>query len=317
MLIPLAKHRQCFRATGLFWLTLILLFIHPAPVLAKGKFLKSQVLRQDTTWAGDITIEGVIVVGRATTLTISPGTQVSFKKIDENHDGIGDSEIRVLGRILAEGSPEQMIRFASAENSPAPKDWSYLLLFTSGSFNRIRYCEFQHGFSGLQVQFSTATVTDSLFHNNHEGIRFGRADLDLEHNEFFQNDVAIRFTRMEGPVLINYNKIFQNRLGIFLVPSGQNITDFFEPDRSGSPWNTGRLRITNNDLTDNQWYNLNLGTKQLWDIEVSGNFWGSTVPAEIESTIFDQHRDPELGTAIIQPFAEHSIPTAGVRRITP
>jgi len=277
----------------------------------EAQIYQDQVIRKDTIWNGEIIVKGVVVVARGATLQITPGTRVRFLKTDRNNDGIGDSEIRVLGRILAEGTPDARITFASAEESPSWKDWSYLLVFTSGSFNRVAYCNFQHAFSGLQVHFSTVSVKNSQFEGNFEGVRFGRADLALENNVFRDNDVGIRFTRMEGPVLISNNEITRNRIGIFLVPSGQNIRDFFEPDRSGRAWNTGRLKIAGNNIYGNDWYNLSLGEKQLWNIEVSKNYWGSNSATEIEEKIFDQRRDSSLGKAFYEPFLKkrHTLAT--------
>ena len=48
-----------------------------------GELLYSDhVIAKDTTWSGDIVIEGVVVVGRKATLKIEPGTTVRFNKID-------------------------------------------------------------------------------------------------------------------------------------------------------------------------------------------------------------------------------------------
>ncbi len=278
-----------------------------------GELLYSDhVIAKDTTWSGEVVIEGVVVVGRKATLEIKPGTTVHFKKIDRNKDGIGDSEIRVLGRLMANGSPRRPIRFESAENNPMPKDWSYILIFSSGKKNKISFCEFRHGFSGVQVHFSTAEISDSLFEKNNEGLRFGRARLTVERNVFSGNDVGIRFTRMEGPVVISHNEINKNRIGIFLVPSGQNIQDFFEPDRSGRPWNTGRLLIESNNIYYNTWYNLSLGAKQLWDLDVKNNWWGSVRPDSIKHGIFDKNLDPELGKALFIPYADKPFKKAGI-----
>lgn len=275
-------------------------------------YLKEQVIRTDTTWSGKIVIEGVVVIGRAATLTIRPGTSIRFKRIDRDLDGTGDSELRILGGIIAEGTADAPITFASAETTPALRDWSYLLIYTSGQTNRIDFCEFRHGFSGLQVQFSTASVKNSLFTENNEGIRFGRADLAIENNRFTGNRIGIRFTRMEGPVIIAGNEITDNRTGIFLVPSGQNIRDFFEPDRSGRAWNTGRLNISNNNIYDNYAYNLSLGEKQLWNLEMTGNYWGSGNSDHIEAKIFDHNRDKSLGKVLYKPFASEKIPGSGI-----
>lgn len=292
--------------TTIFWLFLAWLAatpLHAAPLL-----LHDQVISTDTEWRGEILIEGVVVVGRRATLTIAPGTKISFARIDRNGDGIGDGEIRVLGAIQAMGRPEARIIFSSAANQPAPKDWSYLLIFSSPAVNRLAWCEFHHGFSGLQVHFSTLTVKNSFFSNNHEGLRFGRADLRVFNNLFTDNDIGIRFTRMEGPVQITGNDIRNNRIGLFLVPSGQNIRDFFEPDRTGTPWNTGHLQISGNNIHDNGWYNLDLGEKQQWDLEISGNYWGAVDSATIAATIYDRQRDETLGRALFKPFATKSFP---------
>lgn len=276
-------------------------------------YLKEQLISQDTTWSGEIIIEGVVVIGRAATLTIMPGSAIRFKRIDRDQDGTGDSELRILGGIIAEGTADLPITFASAETNPTRRDWSYLLIYASGQINRINFCEFRHGFSGLQVQFSTASVKNSLFTDNGEGIRFGRTDLAIENNRFTGNNIGIRFTRMEGPVIIRNNEITNNRTGIFLVPSGQNIRDFFEPDRSGRPWNTGRLDISSNNIYDNFAYNLSLGEKQFWDLDMAGNYWGSDKSEVIGARIFDRNRDKSLGKVIFKPFAATRFAGAGIK----
>lgn len=309
---PLAKHCLLLLVFGLIAPLSATASGQQQPAPAPPLYFKEQIIRQDTTWSGQIVIEGVVVIGRAATLTIKPGTAIRFKKIDRDLDGTGDSEIRILGGIIAEGTAAEPITFSSAETTPAPRDWSYLLLYTSGQINRINFCEFRHGFSGLQVQFSTASVKNSLFADNNEGIRFGRADLAIEHNLFSNNNIGIRFTRMEGPVMISHNTITNNKTGVFLVPSGQNIQDFFEPDRSGRAWNTGRLIISANNIYDNYGYNLSLGEKQFWNLDITGNYWGTADRDQIEARIFDQSRDDSLGKVLYRPFAAAAIPNTGI-----
>jgi hypothetical protein len=271
----------------------------------------SRVIKSDTVWSGRVTVRGVVVVGRGATLTIEPGTTVLFEKVDSNNDTIGDSEIRVLGRLLARGTPDKPIFFQSAAANPHRKDWSYILFFTSGQVSAVEHCVIRHGFSGLQVHFSTVNIANVTFQDNHEGLRFGRARLTIKNNRFVDNDIGIRFTRMEGPVSITFNEIRKNRIGIFLVPSGQNTQDFFEPDRSGKPWNTGRLLIRDNNIADNFWYNVSLGEKQFWDLDMSDNWWGTGDLMEIRQTVFDRRRDATLGRVILEPVAAHAVAGAG------
>lgn len=271
------------------------------------------IIQQDMTWSGDIVIRGVFVVGRGATLAIEPGTTIRFHRIDANNDRIGDAEIRVLGRIQASGTKEAPITFKSAEPDPAPRDWSYVLIFASAEKNVLRYCVFRDAFTGLQVHFSTATVSDSVFTKNNEGLRFGRAKLTVAHNAIEGNDIGIRFTRMEGPVEITGNTISHNRIGVLLVPSSQNIVDFFEPGRTGKPWNEGHLAIKGNTIAANTDYNLNLGVKQKWDLAIGGNWWGTTDSRIVQEKIFDHARDEELGKAIFAPLLDMPIPDAGPR----
>ncbi len=295
-------------------MVLLCWLLTPSATFAAAPAIGNRVLQQDTVWSGTVTIDGVVVVGRASTLTIQPGTTILFKRRDQNHDGIGDSELRVLGKLTAIGTAEHPIVFKSAAATPAPKDWSYLLIFTSGKITTLEYCQFHDAFSGLQVHFSTANISNCLFTNNHEGLRFGRAKLTLRHSQITQNHIGVRFTRMEGPVEIERNEISDNQVGIFLVPSGQNIVDFFEPGRTGKPWNEGHLEISANNIRVNREYNLKLGAKQLWDLKISNNWWGLAKPAEVRQTIFDQQQDSDLGRAIIDPMAAGSIADAGIRQ---
>ncbi|HFQ80844.1 MAG TPA: hypothetical protein ENK33_05655 [Desulfobacterales bacterium] len=298
--------------------TLILFLLLPLNASGMpGAEIGNMVISRDTTWSGRIIIKGVVVVGRGVTLSISPGSTIAFHRLDQNNDGVGDGEIRVLGRLLARGSAAKPITFCSAESNPRPRDWSYVLLFTSGQKSVIDYCRFQYAFSGLQVHFSTATVTNCFFVNNNEGLRFGRAKLKIDHNEFRDNNIGIRFTRMEGPAEIKFNNISHNHVGIFLVPSGQNIVNFFDPGHSGRPWNKGHLEIVNNNIYANDDYNLKLGAKQKWNLKISGNWWGGDELKIIRAGIFDHQRDPDLGKALITPLAAAKIIGAGIKKYAP
>ncbi len=272
------------------------------------------VIDHDTVWSGEVLIEGALLVARGATLRIAPGTVIRFKRIDRDGDGVGDGEIRVLGRIIARGTPDRPIRFMSAEREPRPGDWSYLLLFTSGEENVIKYTIFEHAFSGLQVHFSRAIITDSVFRNNKEGIRFGRAELVVEHNEIKNNDIGIRYHRLEGPVEIRGNLITENGVGLFLVPSGQKSVDFsvdtYIPDIRYYMYPL----VKDNTIADNLRYNYQLGERLSTDIPLEGNWWGNSDVERIRTTVFDREREPELGKVTILPILSSPVKGAGPRK---
>jgi len=284
------------------------------PLRRKGPLrLGDVVIDRDTVWSGQVEIAGRVVVARGATLAIRPGTVVRFRKVDRDQDGVGDGELRVLGRLVAEGTPRRRIRFASAEKKPKPGDWSYILLFTSGAENVLRYCVVEHAFTGFQAHFSRAVVSDSVFADNHEGLRFGRAELKIEHNDIERNRYGIRYHRLEGPVSMEYNRIRDNGVGIFFVPSGQNRIDFMPDEYEADPAYAMMPVIRFNDITGNREYDYRLGDRQRYDVEARDNWWGTKRLEKIRTKIYDGNRDAELGEVNIAPVLAVPSRGAGVR----
>ncbi len=288
----------------------------PNPVsLIRNHFYDGDtVINKDTAWSGYIVIKGTLHIARNATLTVTPGTVVMFRKIDMDRDGVGDSKITVSGRLVAEGAPGDMIRFTSAEDRPEKMDWAYLLFFVSGEESLVKYCVFEYAFTGVQVHFSKALIADSNFTKNHEGIRFGRTELRIEHNDIHDNAYGIRHTRLEGPVYITYNNIRDNDVGIFLVPSNQNFVDFSETFDRKDALNQFQPVVTDNDIAYNVSYNYRLGERQGYDIILKDNWWGSIAEADIPGTIYDGKTDSTLGNVIFKPYLKSPAETAGVRK---
>lgn len=276
--------------------------------------LGDTVIDRDTVWNGRVEIAGRVVVSRRATLTILPGTVVRFRKIDRDKDGIGDGELRVLGRLVAAGTPRQRIRFMSAEKKPRPGDWSYILLFTSGAENVLRYCVVEHAFTGLQAHFSRAVVSDSVFAGNSEGLRFGRAELVIAHNDIERNRYGIRYHRLEGPVTMEYNRIRNNDVGIFFVPSGQNRVDFLPDEYEADPAYAMMPVIRFNAISGNREYDYRFGDRQRYDTVARDNWWGTTALDRIYSKIYDRKADADLGAVLLAPVLPGPPSGVGVRQ---
>jgi len=267
---------------------------------------------RDTVWQGDVEITGTVLVRRGATLSVQPGTTVRFVRTDSNGDGIGDGEIRVLGRLVAQGTKGKPVRFRSASKRPRPGDWSFLLVYASAGETSLRHAIVEDAFSGLQVHFSRARVTDSIFRNNREGIRFGRAELVIENNEITKNRYGIRHTRLEGSILIRYNAIHGNHVGIFLVPSNQNIIDFSDTYTIRDRPARDQPIVCYNNLAGNRLYAYQFGERQGYDVDLAGNWWGSTDMRVIRKKIYDRDVDPTLGSARIFPVLRAPARGAGV-----
>ena len=277
-------------------------------------YSEDTVIKTDTGWSGDIVINGTVHVARGVTLSIAPGTVIKFRKFDKNGDGTGDAMITVGGKLTARGTSEKMIRFTSYEEKPDKRDWSYVLLFVSGDESIIEYCIFEYAFTGVQVHFSNSKISDSVFTKNYEGLRFGRAGLGIRHNDIFGNNYGIRHTRIEEPVDITYNNITNNDVGIFLVPSNQNVVDFSSTfDKKG--FFPGKQFIARyNNISYNREYNYRMGEREGFDILIRDNWWGSNNEKNILDSIYDEKADSSLGSVVYKPYFTSPVKNAGMRK---
>lgn len=95
----------------------------------------------DAVWSGRVLVEQNVIVGPDATLTIRPGTEVVFA------DGAG---LLVHGALVAEGTREQPIRFASAASQPTPGSWAGITLLGDHDRSRLAHCAVTHA-TGISI----------------------------------------------------------------------------------------------------------------------------------------------------------------------
>jgi len=282
-----------------------------AGVVNNFEYKTDLALDKDTVWKGTITITGTVSVKKGVTLTIEPGTVIRFKKLDRDNNGIGDGELMVEGRIVARGTRTNRILFTSAEPKPEMKDWSYVMVHTTGTDNVFAFCEFQYAYSGIQLLYSNGNVTDCLFDRNYMGIRINRANIVLEHNTFLDNTIGVKFARLEGTVAIRENLVTRNDVGVLYQQPQQKTVDW---DSDVLPPAAIKLPlITNNNIYGNRDYNFKLGERKAVDLHFPNNWWGSISAETIDGLIFDSKQDDALGKVTFLPFLSKPVENAGVR----
>lgn len=270
--------------------------------------LTDSVIAEDTVWQGEIQISGVISVKRGATLTIRPGTVVKFKRIDRDKNNVGDSEIMVEGRLVAKGTSDKRIVFTSAEGKPKISDWSYVQFISSDPDNVIEYCEFGYAYAGVMIHYANVRISDTLFRNNRRGLHFTSTDMPVDHCTFVDNQVGVYFVRFEGNVKFTSNEISNNDVGVQFVKQHINLVNFTKLDQGKEP-----PYFDGNNIYDNRKYNFSLGEDQDRDVNVSGNWWGSTNKEAISDTIYDRSNDKTLGRIVFEPFMSSSVKSTGVR----
>ncbi|OGW37074.1 MAG: hypothetical protein A2Y97_01700 [Nitrospirae bacterium RBG_13_39_12] len=271
-------------------------------------FKVDNVIDKDTIWKENIVIDEIVVVKKGAVLTIEPGTIISFKNTDRDKNSIGDGGIIVEGRIVAHGNKNNKIIFTSASEKPGVKDWSYIMVLAAGSDNIFEYCEFHYAFTGLQVQYSNAKISDCLFNKNHEGLRFNSANLLVEYNSFLNNNLGIGFAGLDGKVIIKNNIISKNSVGVLFMHPRINPVDFKKSQNI-----EGMPLIKTNNIENNLEYNFKMGESQSINIDLSNNWLGSVKKEDIEKLLFDKTDDNTLGQIIYLPLLEEPISKIGMR----
>lgn len=234
------------------------------------------VIDDARTWQGEVRIDGVVRVTREGSLTLLPGTTLRFVRNDRDGDGIGDAELLVEGKLLARGTTREPILLTSAEATPQPGDWKFLY------FDYAREAEVEHliseyAYSGVQVHFCRASISDSEFRHNIDGVRFSTANISLQRSYLHHNRHGIRYEERGGRGLVRDNRISDNQIGIFAVTRA-----------------AGKTRFEHNDIVDNRPYQVKLGLQQSTALDFPRNWWGDVNGLSPE-TVFDQRRDRTLG----------------------
>ncbi len=258
------------------------------PIVQKRVYDRGMPVRaieKDTVLSGTVVVEGVLVVPKGVTVTISPGTVVKFKRIDVDGDGIGDGEFYVEGGVIVKGTKERPVIFTSAEENPSPKDWKYFFI-NMAERAQIEWLISEYAFSGVQIHFTKATVRNSVFRHNIDGLRFSTVRGVFESNLMVDNVYGVRYEERATEAVLRRNRITGNRVGIFAVTECR-----------------GGLKIVENDIYGNERYDFKLGNRQKEDVPAGGNFWGTSNLTEVEEMIFDGLDAEGLGRVLVKPLA--------------
>ncbi len=255
-------------------LPFLLLLVSCTPI--KPLELADVVIGDQQIWQGEVHIRGVVRVTRQGSLTILPGTKIFFEPVDLDGDGIGDSELRIEGELLARGTAEQPILLTSAASKPQPGDWKYLY-FDYARKADLQYLISEYAYSGVQIHFCRARIANSEFRYNVDGVRFSTANISLTYSYLHHNRHGIRYEERGGKGVVRYNQISANQIGIFAVTRS-----------------AGKTLFELNDIIENRSYQIKMGLQQSTTLDFPRNWWGDGRGLSDE-TVFDQQRDPALG----------------------
>lgn len=241
-------------------------------------YLSDIVIDDNQTWSGIVRISGIVTVKKSGHLTITPGTRIEFERIDRDGDQIGDAEILVEGSLTAVGTPEAPILLTSGETSPQKGDWKYLYLDFAKK-GEVEHLISEYAYSGIQVHFCKASVKNSIFRHNVDGVRFSTVNIEVSGNRIYDNTNGLRYEERNSTAHVHHNDIRENETGLFVVTRSDD-----------------RALIEMNNIVENRRSNVKLGLTQSGDVTLPRNWWGTKDNDKIIATFFDHKYDESLGT---------------------
>ena len=291
-------------------------------------------LQKDTIWSGVVKVTGDVYVPPGVTLTIAAGSTVKFARIDEasgrNFFGYDSpyypqAEIIVRGRLLAQGTKENIIVFTSAERDAKPADWGAInLLGCEG--NVIEYCKILFAYNGIHAHGAAVRISRCEFSKNGLAISvkkeeetpgvpwFGKeADITATHNLIHNNKGGITYRNSRA--LISYNTIKDNKLfGVWPKETNNALVSYNEIEGNQKGvylYHSRGTAFRFNNICNNKEYNIAIADEQDDDVDARNNWFGTVNKLRIEEQIFDRNNDPAVARVMYEPFLNNRVKGAG------
>jgi hypothetical protein len=287
------------------------------------------ILKQDTVWKNEVLVKGDVEVPEGVTLTIMPGTEVRFSKIEEYgpHKLYKDketyfprAEIVVRGRLLAQGAKDKMITFTSAEGSPGPSDWGGIN-FLDSTDNILEYCDISYAHTSIHCHSAQVVVSHCYIHHN--GVAMGQKNAKGSRIKTVTPTMYSRITENGGGILfgggarpmITHNLISENKFfAIFGKKGGTCLVRYNDITKNGKGvilYKMNDLRISENNIAENG-YNISLMEGQESDVDARHNWWGTANKNKIKELIWDKDEDETLGRLIFSDYTSSPVKGSGL-----
>ena len=155
---------------------------------------KSDVIKSDTVWSGEVSVTRDVLVPEGVVLTILPGTTVhvspseSTKTDPEYMSPL--TEITVRGTLRAEGTKESPIIFVISDGDKS-SDWAGIMVDGGKVF--LRSCRIENAETGLYVVGGSVKVRDSMLMRNRYGlvVQGKSADVHIDNTRVKGNDYGV------------------------------------------------------------------------------------------------------------------------------
>ena len=320
-----------FKAVLLAFLVMALPIFFTSPAIGKPLVVEKGVIRSDTTWQNEVIVQGDVEIAEGATLVIMPGTVVKFAKIEENGPAnlemdktknFTRAELIINGRILAQGTKDKVVVFTSAEKSPRLADWGAINMLDSDN-NILEYCDISYGHTAVHGHGAQFTVANCHLHDNGMAIGFKNVDkckprcVTVLYNHITRNGGGVLCSK-DSRAIVSHNRIDYNKFfGIYGKKGSHLCVRYNNTVHNGKGvivYAMKGLQLRENNICENEKYNISLMEGQIWNVDARHNWWGTPDTKTITTLIWDKDEDATLGILDFSGFADSPIDGAGLPR---
>ncbi len=191
-------------------------FVYPA--LVSGSSADSHL------WAGTIHVTGDVEIQSEDTLTVRPGTTVTFAADSDDQNSApytGKSALEVHGTLVAEGTSTNKITFKSDATSPEKGDWDGIIFWDSSvdASCKVNYSVIQHAQNGIYGYSATpAELNNNEISTCVSGIQGNFTSPTIQNNTLRDNNYGLYLYNVSGTGNgIQNNTIAENvAVGLYL-----------------------------------------------------------------------------------------------------
>lgn len=255
-------------------------------------------IKQNTTWRGDIYINGDVTIPRNVTLVITEGTQVHFlAKTDVLRAGKDQerSEFIVQGVLIAKNTnPQKPIVFTSQSSNSQMNDWYGIIFKNFYDKSILQNCIIEFGYRGVSCVGSSPLVNGCEIRFNHNsGISCEvRSNPEITGTIIYGNGFAGINCELASTPKVSESAITQNNYGVIIFSKS-------EPDLGRYPENDGYSKGENRIHNNFEFDIYNHSVNQIYS---QNNFWNTSNIQEIRLALYDKQDNPAYGEVIFQPI---------------
>jgi len=284
-----------------FFILTFFLLIDNTQVLAQQRILSGITINKRTTWSGTIIVEGDITISKNARLSIEPGTRILFRPGVDKTSGGKDktrSEIIVEGILIVKGQLDNKVTFTSAAVQPRMGDWYGIQLLNTKDISIIDYCVIEYGYNGISLKKSNPLIRNSQIRLNYNtGILSEvKAEPIISKNIISENGYAGIIASLGSKPVLTNNLISLNQIGVIAFSLSQpNLGNLGTEEK----YNAGQ-----NNIFENFEYDLYNHTTM--PIMAENNSWGSNVPGDIDTRIYDYNDENKYGLVDAIPYYQQN-----------